>query len=98
VSAKAASKPRAAEPYDNPAHAPGAERKLLAALREYPGLRAGGLAKAVGAGLSTTKERLRRMSAQELIQKAPDGRWGEGRGASIAASERRAGPTSASPN
>jgi hypothetical protein len=36
-------------------------------MREYPGLSAGGLAKAVGAGLSTTKEQLRRMGAQELI-------------------------------
>jgi winged helix-turn-helix DNA-binding protein len=61
--------------YDNPAHARAAERKLLAEMRERPGLSAASLAKVVGAGLSTTKERLRRMGAQELIEKAPDGRW-----------------------
>jgi DNA-binding IclR family transcriptional regulator len=44
-------------------------------MREHPGLSVASLAKAVGAGLSTTKERLRRMGAQELIEKAPDGRW-----------------------
>ena len=61
--------------YDNPANARAAERKLLAAMRERPGLSAASLAKVVGAGLSTTKERLRRMDAQELIEKAKDGRW-----------------------
>ena len=61
--------------YDNPAHARAAERKLLAAMREHPGLSSASLAKVVGAGLSTTKERLRRMGAQELIEKSPDGRW-----------------------
>ena len=69
----AASKPR--EGHDNPAHARAAERKLLAAMRERPGLSAASLAKVVGAGLSTTKERLRRMGGQDLIEKAPDGRW-----------------------
>jgi hypothetical protein len=73
--APAASKPHPAKHYDNPAHARAAERKLLAAMREHPGLSAAGLAKAAGAGLSTTKERLRRMGAQELIEKVPDGRW-----------------------
>ena len=68
-------RPTASKPYDNPAHARIAERKLLAAMRERPGLSAASLAKTVGAGLSTTKERLRRMGAQELIEKAPDGQW-----------------------
>ena len=68
-------RPAASKPYDNPTHARAAERKLLAAMREHPGLSAALLAKAVGAGLATTKERLRRMGAQELIEKAPDGRW-----------------------
>jgi Winged helix-turn-helix DNA-binding len=61
--------------HDNSAHARAAERKLLAAMRERPGLSAASLAKVVGAGLSTTKERLRRMGAQELIEKDPSGRW-----------------------
>jgi hypothetical protein len=67
-------RPAAAKHYD-PAHARAAERKLLAAMREHPGLSAASLAKVVCAGLSTTKERLRRMGAQDLIEKAPDGRW-----------------------
>ena len=67
--------PVKAKAYDNPAHARAAEQKLLVAMREHPGLGAAALAKVVGAGLSTTKERLRRMGAQELIEKAPDGRW-----------------------
>jgi hypothetical protein len=71
----AASKPHAAKPYDNPANARAAERKLLAAMRDHPGLSAASLAKVVGAGLSTTKERLRRMGARELIEKVPDGHW-----------------------
>jgi hypothetical protein len=71
----AGSKPHAAKRYDNPAYARAAERKLLAAMREHPGLSAALLAKVVGAGLSTTKERLRRMGAQELIEKAPDSHW-----------------------
>ena len=72
---KAASKPHTAKRYDNPAHARAAERRLLAAMREHPGLSAASLAKVVGAGLSTTKERLRRMGEQDLIEKGPDGRW-----------------------
>src|ERR1700722_14484289 len=68
-------RPAASKPYANPAHARTAERKLLAAMREHPGLSAASLAKVVGAGLSTTKERLRRMGGQELIEKASDGRW-----------------------
>jgi hypothetical protein len=71
---KAASKPHTAKRHHNPAHAR-AERKLLAAMREQPGLSSASLAKVVGAGLSTTKERLRRMGAQDPIEKAPDGPW-----------------------
>ena len=71
----AGSKPHTAKRHDNPAHARAAERRLLAAMRERPGLSSASLAKAVGAGLSTTKERLRRMGAQELIEKGPGGRW-----------------------
>ena len=71
----AASKPHVVKRHDNPAHARTAERKLLAAMREHPGASAASLAKLAGAGLSTTKERLRRMAAQELIEKAPDGHW-----------------------
>jgi hypothetical protein len=92
-------RPAASKPYDNPAHARSAERKLLASMREHPGLSATSLAKVVGAGLSTTKERLRRMGGQELIEKAPDSRW------RVKAEEPRAppareepGPTIASPS
>lgn len=85
-----ASRPQ--KPYDNPAHARGAERKLLEAMRERPGASANALAQVVGAGLSTTKERLRRMGAQELIEKAPDGRW------RVKAKEPEPRPTIASPS
>jgi Winged helix-turn-helix DNA-binding len=67
-----ASTPHIVKRHDNPANARAAERKLLAAMRERPGLSSASLAKIVGAGLSTTKERLRRMHAQELLEKAPD--------------------------
>ena len=90
-----APKPHAAKRHDNPAHARAAERKLLAAMRERPGLSAASLAKAVGAGLSTTKERLRRMGAQELIEKAPDGRW-QVKGEKPRSTEDEARPTVAS--
>jgi hypothetical protein len=62
--------PVKAKAYDIPTHARAAKKKLLAAMRRHPGLSAAGLAKVVGAGLSTTKERLRRMGAQKLIEKA----------------------------
>jgi hypothetical protein len=90
----------ASKPYDNPAHARAAERRLLAAMRERPGLSAASLAKIVGAGLSTTKERLRRMGSQELIEKAPDGRW-RVRGdepRSTASAREEPGPQQPSPN
>ena len=87
-------KPR--ERHDNPAHARAAERKLLAAMRERPGLSAS-LAKIVGAGVSATKERLRRMGAQELIEKAPDGRW-QVKAEEPRTTEDAARPTIASPS
>jgi hypothetical protein len=83
--------------HDNPTHAREAERKLLAAMRERPGLSSASLAKVVGAGLSTTKERLRRMGAQELIEKAPDGRW-QVKAEEPRSTEDEARPTIASPS
>ena len=94
----AVSKPHVAKRHDNPAHARTAERRLLAAMRERPGLSAASLAKAVGAGLSTTKERLRRMGAQELIDKDPDGHWRvKGEEPRFPAPGEEPGPTIASP-
>jgi MarR family len=61
--------------HDNPAHARAAERRLLAVMRDHPGASVEKLAKVVGAGRSTCGERLRRLAAQDLIEKAPDGRW-----------------------
>jgi hypothetical protein len=96
---KAASKPHAAKRYDNPAHARAAERRLLAAMREHPGLSSASLAKVVGAGLSTTKERLRRMGAQELIEKDPAGRWKlKGEEPRFPSAREEPGPTMASPS
>jgi hypothetical protein len=68
LTSRPATRVKAKAKYDNPAHARTAERRLLAAMREHPGLSAASLAKVVGAGLSATKERLRRMGA--LISKA----------------------------
>jgi len=95
----AAPKPAAAKRHDNPVHARDAERKLLAAMREHPGLSSASLAKVVGAGLSTTKERLRRMGAQELIEKAPDGRWRvKGEEPRLPVQGEESGPQQPSPN
>jgi hypothetical protein len=66
----AASKPR-----DNPAHARAAEWKLLASDARASGARRGLTGEASWGRPSTTKERLRRMGAQALIEKAPDGHW-----------------------
>jgi hypothetical protein len=52
-----------------------AERKLLEAMRESPGLSVAALAKAVSAGRSTTGERLRQLAARGAIDKDADGRW-----------------------
>jgi hypothetical protein len=93
----AVSRPHTVKRHDNPAHARAAERKLLAAMRGRPGLSSASLAKVVGAGLSTTKERLRRMGAQELIEKAPDGRW-QVKGEEPRSPEDEARPTIASPS
>jgi DNA-binding IclR family transcriptional regulator len=85
--------------HDNPAHARAAERKLLAAMRERPGVSTASLTKVVGAGLSTTKERLRRMGAQELIEKAPDGRWRvKGEEPRLPVQGEESGPQQPSPN
>ena len=60
---------------DNPAHARAAERRLLAAMRDHPGASVEKLAEAAGAGRSTCGERLRRLAAQELIEKDANGHW-----------------------
>ena len=70
----AASKPHKAK-RENPAHARTAERRLLAVMRERPGLSVIALANAVNAGRSATGERLRRLAAQELIEKDAAGHW-----------------------
>ena len=71
----AASKPRMAKRHDNPAHARTAERRLLAAMRDHSGASVERLAEIVGAGRSTCGERLRRLAAQELVEKDPEGHW-----------------------
>jgi hypothetical protein len=74
---KAAPTPRPADakPHDNPAHARAPERRLLAVMRDHPGLSVIALANAVNAGRSATGERLRRLAAQDLIEKDRDGHW-----------------------
>jgi hypothetical protein len=50
-----------------------AERKLLAALQEHPDQSAGALARASGDALTTTKTRLKRLSARGAIERGPAG-------------------------
>jgi hypothetical protein len=52
-----------------------AERKLLAAMRDNPGLSVIALANAVGSSRSATGERLRQLALRGLVEKDATGRW-----------------------
>jgi Winged helix-turn-helix DNA-binding len=52
-----------------------AERKLLAAMQDNPGLSVIALANAAGSSRSATGERLRQLAARGKIEKGPDGKW-----------------------
>jgi len=52
-----------------------AERKLLEAMRESPGLSVAALAKAASAGRSTTGGRLRQLAARGVVTKDRAGHW-----------------------
>jgi hypothetical protein len=52
-----------------------AERKLLAAMRDNPGLSVVALAIAAGSSRSATGERLRQMALRGMVEKDPAGRW-----------------------
>jgi hypothetical protein len=67
-----------------------AERRLLEAMRESPGLSVVALAKAASAGRSAAGERLRQLAARGAIEKDADGRW---RIAGEAARRMEASPT-----
>jgi Winged helix-turn-helix DNA-binding len=58
-----------------PTPAQGAERKLLAAMRDNPGLSVIALANAAGSSRSATGERLRQMAARGVVEKDLTGRW-----------------------
>jgi hypothetical protein len=75
-----------------------AERKLLAAMREHPGLSVAALANAVGSGRSATGERLRQLAAQGMVEKDPAGRWKLKGVEPRPAQSEEARPTSPSPN
>jgi hypothetical protein len=64
-----------------------AEKRLVATVRDRPGLKTNALARIVDAARSNTRERLERLRARGLIEKDAEGRWGpEG------AAERNAAP------
>jgi hypothetical protein len=52
-----------------------AERKLIAAMRDNPGLSVIALANAAGSSRSATGERLRQLAARGVVEKDPTGRW-----------------------
>jgi len=54
---------------------PAAERKLITALTDNPGLSAARLAKAAGMSRSGAGDRLRRLARAGVIEKDDDGRW-----------------------
>jgi hypothetical protein len=58
-----------------PTPAKAAERKLIAAMQDNPGLSVIALANAAGSSRSATGERLRQLAAQGVVDKDPAGRW-----------------------
>lgn len=58
-----------------PTPAQAAERKLLAAMRDNPGLSIVALANAAGSSRTATGERLRQMATRGLVEKDLTGRW-----------------------
>jgi MarR family len=69
-----------------------AERKLLAAMADNPGLSVIALANAAGSSRSATGERLRQLAARGVVEKDPAGRW------KLKAEEKEPGPQQPSPN
>jgi hypothetical protein len=66
---------RAGPRRDTPFNVKTAERRLLAAMQETPGLSVAALAKAVGSSRSATGARLQRLAERGAIEKNRDGRW-----------------------
>ena len=80
-----------------PTPAQAAERKLLAAMRDNPGLSVIALANVAGSSRTATGERLRQMATRGVVEKDLTGRW------KLKAEEPRSagenpGPTIASPS
>ena len=79
--AKAKTRAKARRVKPTPAQA--AEQRLLAAMRDNPGLSVIALANAAGSSRSATGERLRQMALRGVVEKDLTGRWklkGEGPG------------------
>lgn len=91
VLAKRPPKVKAARPA-KPNKAQTAERKLLAAMRDNPGLSVIALANAASAGRSATGERLRQLAARGAVEKDSGGHW------PLKAEEAAARPMLASPS
>jgi hypothetical protein len=79
-------------PKGPPFNARVADRRLLAAMRDNPGLSVAALANAAGSSRTAIGERLRRLAAQGAIEKDPAGRW------RLKAEETEARPMLASPS
>jgi Winged helix-turn-helix DNA-binding len=76
-----------------------AERKLLEAMRDNPGLSVIALANAAGSSRSATGERLRQLALRDLVEKDATGRWKlKGEGAGPPAQGEALDPTQPSPN
>jgi DNA-binding IclR family transcriptional regulator len=69
-----------------------AERKLLEAMRDNPGLSVVALANAAGSSRSATGERLRQLAARGVVEKDLTGRW------KLKVEEKELGPQQPSPN
>jgi hypothetical protein len=76
-----------------------AERKLIAAMQDNPGLSVIALANAAGSSRSATGERLRQLAARGTVEKDPAGRWRlKGEEPRSPAQREEARPTTASPS
>jgi Winged helix-turn-helix DNA-binding len=80
-----------------PTPAQGAERTLLEAMRDNPGLSIVALANAAGSSRTATGERLRQMAMRGVVEKDLTGRW-KLRGEEPRSAGDDLGPTIASPS
>jgi hypothetical protein len=68
-------RPGGSQQHPNAAAAAAAERKTIELLRSSPGLGTAAIAKATGAKVNTTSERLKRLQARGQVARADGGGW-----------------------